>query len=87
MMRAGDECYFVHDHDGRILAIVPRATQRTEDGAEIGVRPEALPGQSIVEGSLPDHTGDLNELLQTHDLRVDLASGQVIVQPRTEGSA
>lgn len=84
-MQPGDECYFVHDEAGRVLAIIQRASQRS-DGVEIGVRPEPLAGQKVVEGRLPDQAADLNELLETGDLRIDLATGQIIASPSREGS-
>ena len=82
MIPSEDQYYFVHDEEGHVLAVVQRASVRTDDGTEIGVRPEPLAGQSVVEGALPGDAGSLHELLETFDLRVDLATGQVIARRR-----
>ena len=74
--------YFVHDAEGRVLALVQQASVRTDDGTELGVRPEPLPGQGVVAGALPDVAESLQDLLETFDLRIDLATGQVIAQRR-----
>ena len=66
-----------------MLAVVQRGSVRTDDGVEVGVLPEPLPGQGVVEGALPDVAESLHDLLETFDLRVDLATGQVIAQRGT----
>lgn len=82
MIQPAGQYYFVHDAEGRVLAVVQRASVRTDDGIEMGTRPEPLTGQGVVEGALPDAAESLQDLLDTFDLRVDLATGQVMAHRR-----
>ncbi len=82
MIPTGGEYYFLHDSEGRVLAVVQRASLRADEGIELGVRPDPFPGQGVVEGDLPDRVEDLPDLLETFDLRVDIATGQVTAQVR-----
>ncbi len=76
-MTASRRCYLLHNEEGRILAIAPIATVRTNDGVECGFRPVPKAHQTLAEVNLEGEHAELSlaDLLQ-FEVVIDAKTGR-----------
>ena len=77
--------HIVHDHEGRILALVPADTLATRDGVQVGWRPVAGINQFVAEVELTAAHARMTPqaLIEQFLVRIDKKKGSAVLRHRT----
>ena len=80
--------YVVHDNEGRILALVPKAAVAAKHGVQVGWRPVAGINQFVAEVQLTATYARMtpHELIEQCAVRLDAKNGTATLHRRTVAS-
>ena len=74
----------LHTREGTVLAIAPSATISLEDGTRLGSSFTPAEGQFVTEVELTreQQARPLAQLLEDHEIALDIAAGRLVFTPR-----